>query len=73
MGRDYWAPFIVMAKTMIETGTISAADLDLMLVTDSVPEAMAHLELHAVQHFGLKRRKVPRARRIFGERKLADS
>jgi uncharacterized protein (TIGR00730 family) len=67
MGRDYWAPFIAMCKTMIEAGTISAADLDLMLVTDSVADAMAHIELHAVKQFGLKRRKVPRAQRIFGE------
>jgi uncharacterized protein (TIGR00730 family) len=71
MGCDYWAPFLTMCKTMIEAGTISPADLDLMLVTDSVPEAMAHLDVHAVKHFGLKPRKV-RARRIFGERKLAD-
>ena len=60
MGRDYWAPFVAMCKTMVEAGTISAADLDLMLVTDSVPDAMAHIELHAVQHFGLKRTRVPR-------------
>ena len=54
MGRDYWSPFIAMIKTMIDAGTISGADLDLMLVTDSVPDAMAHIEQHAVQHFGLK-------------------
>ena len=70
MGRDYWAPFVAMCKTMVEAGTISAADLDLMLVTDSVPDAMAHIELHAVQHFGLKRRHVPRPRKIFGESPL---
>jgi hypothetical protein len=51
----------------VEAGTISAADLDLMLVTDSVPDAVAHLEQHAVQHFGLKRRKAPRASRWLGE------
>jgi len=61
-----------MLKTMIDAGTISSADLDLMLVTDSVPDAMAHIELHAVKNFGLKRRKIPRARRIFGERTLAE-
>jgi uncharacterized protein (TIGR00730 family) len=72
MGRDYWAPFIAMIKTMVDAGTISAADLDLMLVTDSVPDAMAHIELHAVQHFGLKRRKLPRSRKIFGETSLAE-
>jgi hypothetical protein len=49
MGRDYWAPFIAMIKTMVEAGTISAADLDLMLVTDSVPTRW-RIELHAVVH-----------------------
>jgi uncharacterized protein (TIGR00730 family) len=72
MGRDYWSPFIAMVKTMVDVGTIAAADLDLMLVTDSVADAMAHIELHAVQHFGLKRRKVPRSRKIFGEKPLAE-
>jgi uncharacterized protein (TIGR00730 family) len=70
MGRDYWAPFLAMVNTMVDAGTISSADLDLMLVTDSVKDAMAHLELHAVQHFGLKKRKVPRPHKIFGERPL---
>jgi uncharacterized protein (TIGR00730 family) len=71
MGRDYWAPFMAMCQTMITAGTISAADLDLMLVTDSVADAMAHIELHAVQRFGLKRRKIPRSR-ILGESALPD-
>ena len=51
---------------MIEAGTISAADLDLMLVTDSVADAMAHIDLHAVEQFGLTRsrgRSVDPARR----------
>ncbi|MFA5909550.1 MAG: TIGR00730 family Rossman fold protein [Vicinamibacterales bacterium] len=71
MGRDYWAPFLAMIHTMVEAGTVSAADLDLMLVTDSVPDAMAHLDRFAVEHFGLKRRKVPRASRWLGENPLA--
>jgi hypothetical protein len=61
---------MAMLGTMIEAGTIAAADLDLMLVTDSVPEAMAHLEHHAVEHFGLKRKKVPRASKWLGETPL---
>jgi uncharacterized protein (TIGR00730 family) len=72
MGVDYWAPFLAMVKTMVDAGTIAAADLDLMLVTDSVNDAMAHLELHAIQHFGLKKRKVPRPRTIFGEKPLKE-
>jgi uncharacterized protein (TIGR00730 family) len=70
MGVDYWTPFLAMVERMVDAGTISSADLDLMLVTDSVTDAMAHLELHAVQHFGLKKRKVPRAHKIFGEKPL---
>ena len=72
MGVDYWSPFLSMVKTMADAGTISPADLDLMLVTDSVDEAMAHLELHAIQHFGLKKRKVPRPHKIFGEKPLVE-
>jgi uncharacterized protein (TIGR00730 family) len=72
MGREYWAPFLAMIKTMVDAGTVSASDIDLMLVTDSPADAMAHLELHAVQHFGLKKRKVPRARKIFGEKPLTE-
>jgi len=71
MGRDYWAPFLAMMRTMVDAGTVSAADLDLMLVTDSVPEAMAHLDKYAVQHFGLKRRTEPRPSRWLGEKEMA--
>jgi uncharacterized protein (TIGR00730 family) len=72
MGRDYWQPFLAMLQTMVEQGTISAADLDLMLVTDSVPDAMRHLEQYAIGPFGLKKRKVPRASRVLGEQSLTD-
>lgn len=71
MGRDYWAPFLAMMRTMVEAGTVSPADLDLMLVTDSVPDAMAHLEKYAVEHFGLKRRKAPKPSRWLGEKQMA--
>lgn len=70
MGRDYWAPFLATLQAMVAAHTISAADLDLMKVTDSIPEAMAHIEQHAVERFGLKRRRVPSASRWLGERAL---
>lgn len=72
MGRDYWAPFLAMLDAMLAAQTISAADLDLMLVTDSVAEATAHLERYAVQRFGLTRRRRPRPLRWLGERSLAE-
>lgn len=72
MGRDYWEPFLAMTRRMVDEGTISAADLDLMLTTDSVADAMAHIELHAVKQFGLKRRTLPRASRVLGETPLTE-
>jgi uncharacterized protein (TIGR00730 family) len=73
MGVDYWAPFVAMCKTMIAAGTISAADLDLMLVTDSVADAMAHIHMHAIEEFGLKPKPQPQAWWIFGERDTSRS
>ena len=70
MGRDYWAPFLSMVHAMIAAGTISPSDLDLMLVTDSVADAMSHIDQHAVAQFGLKRRKWPKASKWLGENPL---
>ncbi len=41
-----------------------------MLVTDSVPDAMKHIEQHAIEQFGLQRRKAPRPSKWLGERAL---
>ena len=54
----------LLAK-MVAAGTISNTDLDLLLVTDSVEEAMEHIEKHAIRGFGLHR---PEARlAVLGE------
>jgi uncharacterized protein (TIGR00730 family) len=71
MGRDYWAPFLAMLQAMLKAGTVSDTDMDLMLVTDSVADAMKHVEQHAVQRFGLQRRKAPRPSRWLGEKALS--
>jgi predicted Rossmann-fold nucleotide-binding protein len=44
----------LLAK-MVAGGTISNTDLDLLLLTDSVEQAMDHIEKHAVKSFGLDR------------------
>ncbi len=68
MGRDYWSPLLGMVDRMVAEGTVSPHDLDLMLVTDSVEEAMAHIEQNAVVRFGLTRRRAPRPSILLGER-----
>jgi uncharacterized protein (TIGR00730 family) len=67
MGAAYWQPFTDLLKEMVAHGTISVTDLDLFLVTDSVPDAMAHIEHHAIKRFGLRRRKLPPPKSWLGE------
>ncbi len=67
-GREYWKPLFDLLQDMVRVGTIAPGDLDLLLMTDSVDEAMAHIQKHAIERFGLVRRSLPRRSRILGER-----
>jgi uncharacterized protein (TIGR00730 family) len=68
MGQSYYAPLIEFMEKMVVEKTISPADLKLFLVTDSVDEAMAHIEKYAIEKFGLKRRPVITPSVLLGER-----
>jgi uncharacterized protein (TIGR00730 family) len=57
IGVDYWRPLQTLLRHLAEEHTIAASDLQLLLVTDSVPEAMEYLRRNAVQRFGLKARR----------------
>ncbi|MGE3275450.1 MAG: TIGR00730 family Rossman fold protein [Vicinamibacterales bacterium] len=72
MGTDYWRPFTDLLGEMVAAGTVSPGDLDLMLVTDSIPDALAHIEEHAINRFGLTRRPRPKPSRLLGEQALSD-
>lgn len=62
MGKKYWQPLADFFDEMVKAGTIDPADLDLLLLTDSVEEAMAHIRTHAIEKFGLYPGKAPRRR-----------
>jgi uncharacterized protein (TIGR00730 family) len=68
MGKDYWLPMMEFLEKMVTEKTISPTDLDLLLLTDSVDEAMAHIQKYAVEKFGLRRSKIPRRSKILGEK-----
>jgi uncharacterized protein (TIGR00730 family) len=70
MGLDYWKELRAFIQKMLEAGTISPGDLDLMLFTDSVEEAMNHLREKAVKQFKLSRRLEPKANPLLGEEGL---
>jgi uncharacterized protein (TIGR00730 family) len=68
MDKTYWTPLLALLKEMVRAGTIDEADLHLCLFTDSVEEAMAHVEKHAVAQFGLVRRSLPQPSPLLGEK-----
>jgi hypothetical protein len=67
MGKEYFHSLIELLEKMASKGTIDSSDLNLVLLTDSLDEAMAHLQKHAVEKFGLIPRKVPRPSKLLGE------
>src|SRR6266705_4698797 len=54
MGTDYWRDLLRMFEKMTGEGMINRSDLDLIFVTDSVEEAIAHICEKAITPFGLK-------------------
>jgi hypothetical protein len=66
-GKDYWRPLMRQLDEMVGAGTIAAEDLKLLLFTDSMDEAIVHVQTHAVEKFGLVRRAVPKRSRFLGE------
>ena len=67
MGVDYWSLLVEFLRKMVVAGTIDATDLDLLMVTDSVDEAMAHIKSHAIERFGLRQRRVFRRSKLLRE------
>jgi uncharacterized protein (TIGR00730 family) len=56
IGKQYWHRLVELLKQMVKAGTIDPADMNLLLVTDSVEEAMAHIQKHTIKPFHLHRR-----------------
>ena len=55
MGTEYWRELTELLVKMARLGTISAADLNLVYVTDSVEEALEHIRAKTIEPFGLRR------------------
>jgi uncharacterized protein (TIGR00730 family) len=69
-GKDYWRPLVEFLDEMVRVGTIAREDMQLLLFTDSVEDAMAHIEKHAIEEFHLVRRRIPRRSRVLGEKRI---
>ncbi len=67
MGKAFWQPLMDFVYKMAEEGVISPEDPELIFFTDSVEEAKAHLQRHAVRQFGLRRKNIPKPIPVLGE------
>lgn len=69
LGREYWAPLIsFLRETMVAQGTIAAADVDKLHLTDSPHEAAQLVREAALKEFGLKSRRPTRKLKTQQER-----
>lgn len=66
MGQEYHKELYHHIQLMAEHESIATEDMDLVFLTDSVPEMVEHLKIHAVKKFGLVR-KPPRRKWWLGE------
>jgi uncharacterized protein (TIGR00730 family) len=56
-GKDFYQPLVEVMQVMLEKGTISKEDLDLVLLTDDVSEAMDHIRKYIQTNYKIKRRR----------------
>jgi uncharacterized protein (TIGR00730 family) len=56
-GKSFYQPLMNTIDKMLEEKTISATDLELLLFTDSVDEAMAHIQKYIRSNYQVKARK----------------
>jgi uncharacterized protein (TIGR00730 family) len=65
VGVEYWGPLVDFLRRMVDASTISAPDLKLLLLTDSVEEALTHIVENTEKKYGLRR--VPQRSRLLRE------
>jgi uncharacterized protein (TIGR00730 family) len=56
-GKNYFQSLVQLIEFMVKEGTISKEDMSLVLVTDSVDEAMDHIHTYISKNYTIKPRK----------------
>ncbi|MEI7585258.1 TIGR00730 family Rossman fold protein [Runella sp.] len=59
IGKTYYEPLIMMLGKMVENGTISPQDLDLLKITDDLDEAIDHIRQYLMTNFKIQKRRKP--------------
>ena len=69
MGKEYHKHLMHHIDNMIKEKTISNNDVELFLFTDSIEEAISHINKFAIAGFGLKKKKRMKPFSFLGERR----
>ena len=69
MGKEFHEELYKYIRTMLTEKTISPEDAKLFLFTDSITEAISHINKYAIQGFGLKKQRKIKPFGILGERR----
>jgi hypothetical protein len=56
-GKEYYQPLLEMIQKMVKEGTILTGDLDLLLVTDDIDEAMNHISSYISGNYILHKKR----------------
>lgn len=70
--KEFYQDIVEHNEKMREEGTVSVDDLNLYLVTDSIPEAIGYIKEKSIMAFGLKYMKPKKAFGGFFEKGLAE-
>ena len=67
MGKEYWKNLTELLDDFVKNKTISEDDLKLFILTDSVEEAVDHIQKNTIEKYRLVRRKYNPSK-ILGEK-----
>jgi uncharacterized protein (TIGR00730 family) len=56
-GTAYYGPLMRVIEQMEKEGTISASDLSLVLLTDSIDDAMKHINSYLAQNYDIRKKR----------------
>jgi uncharacterized protein (TIGR00730 family) len=68
-GKEYYQPLFAYMQEMAEKGTISPEDLSLVLLTDTISEAVQHIDTFIKKNY---QRRPPRRKWWLFERRISD-
>ena len=56
-GKSYYQPLVETIQKMVKEGTILTQDLDLLLVTDDVGDAMNHINTYISSNYNIMKKR----------------